>query len=220
MSGGGLMGNVSPYYAAIGHIASHKNNSCYFDPKKMTDQREWTRKLMDKKEVACKEEKLRWTTAKTVVHTYPIKEPLLYEASLRCIPTLSYILTPYSPRILPQQDRGIVESGATQLYISPSAPHVPPDTSASKISVVTADRRVEKLPATAILPIPQLASYFPTTVFIIPSFANTLVGVRIICDADCTLVFTKQDVTLFSPKVKPILTCWRENKLLSWFQSY
>ena len=94
-----------------------------------------------------------------------------------------------------------------------SAPHVSPDTSASKISVVTADGRVEKLPATAILPIPQLASYFPTTVFIIPSFANTLVGVRLICDADCTLVFTKQDVTVFSLKVKPILTCWKENKL-------
>ena len=46
-----------------------------------------------------------------------------------------------------------------------------------------------------------------------PSFANTLVGVGPICDAEYTVVFTKQDVTVLSPKGKTILTGWRENKL-------
>ena len=40
-----------------------------------------------------------------------------------------------------------------------------------------------------------------------------LVGVGPICDVDFTVVFTKQNVTVFSPKVKPILTGWREKKL-------
>ena len=46
-----------------------------------------------------------------------------------------------------------------------------------------------------------------------PFFANTLVGAGTICDADCTVVFTEQDVTVFSPKVNVILTGWMENKL-------
>ena len=40
-----------------------------------------------------------------------------------------------------------------------------------------------------------------------------LVGVGPICDVDFTVVFTKQNVTVFSPKVKPILTGLREKKL-------
>ena len=140
-------------------------------------------------------------------------EPLLYEASLSYSLTLSYIPTPDAPIILPQQDTGIVDSGATHLYIAPSAPHGLPDTSASKISVGTENGQVEKLSTTAILKITQLKSDFPTTGYIIPSFTNTLVGVGPICDAGCTVVFTKQDVTIFSPKGKPILTGWRENKL-------
>ena len=51
-AGGGLTGNMFPHCAAVGRTAPHKNNSCYFDPKKMTDRREWVRKLMDEKVVA------------------------------------------------------------------------------------------------------------------------------------------------------------------------
>ena len=43
------MGNVCPYCTAVGRTDPHKNNSYYFDPKKMTDRREWARKLMDEK---------------------------------------------------------------------------------------------------------------------------------------------------------------------------
>ena len=49
--GGGLSRNVCPYFAAVGRTTPHKNNSCYFDPKKMTDIREGSRKLMDEKGV-------------------------------------------------------------------------------------------------------------------------------------------------------------------------
>ena len=46
-----------------------------------------------------------------------------------------------------------------------------------------------------------------------PYFTNTIVGVGPICNADLTVVFTKQDVTVFSPEGKPILTGWREKEL-------
>ena len=58
-----------------------------------------------------------------------------------------------------------------------------------------------------------MAADFPNMVYIIPYFTNTLVGVVPICDTDCIVVFTKQDVKLLPPKGKPILTGWRENKL-------
>ena len=46
-----------------------------------------------------------------------------------------------------------------------------------------------------------------------PSFTITLISVVPICDADCTVVFTKTYVTVLSPKGKIILTVWREKNL-------
>ena len=46
-----------------------------------------------------------------------------------------------------------------------------------------------------------------------PSFNNTLVGVGPIFDADCTVAFTKQYVTVLTPKGKAIITGWIEKKL-------
>ena len=46
-----------------------------------------------------------------------------------------------------------------------------------------------------------------------PAFTNTLIGAGPICDADCTVVFKKKDVTVLSPNGEPILQGWREEKL-------
>ena len=54
-AGGGMTGNMYPHCYVVGRSALQKNNACYFDPKKMTDMREWARKLMDKKVVAYKD---------------------------------------------------------------------------------------------------------------------------------------------------------------------
>ena len=111
--------------------------------------------------------------------------------------------------ILPQQHTGIVDSGATHLYIPPNAPHVPPDTSAATIKVGTYNGQVETSAAKDTLPITKLAADFPTTGYTITSFTNTLIGVGPICDANCTVVFKKKDVTVLSPEGKTILTGWR-----------
>ena len=55
-TGGGLTRNMCPHCAAVGRTAPHKNNSCYFKPKKMTDRREWDHKLMNEKVVACNDD--------------------------------------------------------------------------------------------------------------------------------------------------------------------
>ena len=66
--------------------------------------------------------------------------------------------------------------------------------------------------AKATLHIPQLSADLPTTGYIIRTFTNTLIGISTICDANCTVVFKKQDVTVISPEDKPILQRWREKK--------
>ena len=152
---------------------------------------------------------------KTVVHKYPSKEPLMCEASLICSPTLKYT-TPQKKNqehILPQQHTGIVDSGATHLYISPTAPHGPPDTITATIKIGTANGQVETSAENSTLPIPQLTADFPTTVYIMPSFTNTLIGVGPICDANYTVVFKINNVTVLAPEGQTILTGWRDRKL-------
>ena len=56
MSGGGLVGTVCTQCEAVGRTTPHRKNACYFDPRKMTDRKEWDRKLMDKKGGACKDD--------------------------------------------------------------------------------------------------------------------------------------------------------------------
>ena len=69
----------------------------------------------------------------------------MYEASLSYSPTLMYMPAPdeQQEHILPQPHTGIVDSGESHLYIAPSAPYGPPDTSAAKISAGTANGQVE-----------------------------------------------------------------------------
>ena len=55
-AGGGMTGNMCPQCAVVGHTAPQKKNACYFDPRKMKDRREWARKLMEGKGVACNDD--------------------------------------------------------------------------------------------------------------------------------------------------------------------
>ena len=79
------------------------------------------------------------------------------------------------------------------------------DTTGKHIRVGTANGQVANSTTMATLPIPQVKAYFPTKGYIMPTFTNTLIGVGPICDADCTVVFKKEDVTVLSPKGEPIL---------------
>ena len=88
----------------------------------------------------------------------------MYEASLICIPTQTYMPTRYeeNENIPPQQHTGIVDSGETHIYIYPNAPHGPLDTSNATIKVGTSNGKVAKSAAKNTLTIPQLVSDFPT----------------------------------------------------------
>ena len=130
----------------------------------------------------------------------------MYEASLSCSPT-------QQENILPQHHTGIVDSGATHIYIAPSAPYSQPNKKATPITVGTANGKMVKSEATATPPILQLAADFPTTGYIMPSFTNTLIGIGPICNAYCKVLFTKKDVVVISLEGKTILTGRREKNL-------
>ena len=139
----------------------------------------------------------------------------MYEASLSCSLTLTYMPTynEEQEHILPQKHTRIVDSGATHLYVAPKEPHGPPDNIVNTIKVGTANGKVKTPAAEATLYIPQLAADFPTTGYTMPYFTNTLIGVGPICDANCTVVFKKKDITVLSTEGNTILRCWKEKKL-------
>ena len=125
----------------------------------------------------------------------------MYEVSLIYSPIHTYIpkISEENENSLPQQHTVIVDSGATQLYIAPNAPHGPIDTSAATIKVGTANVQVATSAAKSTLHIPKLAAEFPTMGYIVPDFTNTLIGVGPIYDINCTAVFNKKDVTVLAP---------------------
>ena len=137
----------------------------------------------------------------------------MYEAILSCSPTTKTYVSNRDENRLPPDQTGIVDSGETHMYIAPNAPYGQMNTTANTIRVGTANGQVASSIATATLPIPQLDAEFPTKGYIMPTFTNTLIGVGPICDANCTVFFRKEDVTVVSPHGKPILQGWRENKL-------
>ena len=128
--------------------------------------------------------------SKTVVLNNPNKDNLKYEASLRCSPTNnnSYVSNKIDKHLLPEKT-GIVDSGATHMYIAPNAPYEKMDTTGKQIRVGTANGQVASSTVTVTLSIPQVNEDFPTKGYIMPTFTNTLIEAGPICDANCTLVF-------------------------------
>ena len=115
----------------------------------------------------------------------------MYEASLNCSPTRKTYVSEGSKNILSPEQTGIVDSGATNLYITPKSPYGQLNTTAKKIRVGTANGQVAISTAKATMPIPQLAADFPIAGYIMPTFTNTIIGVGPICDANCTVVLRK-----------------------------
>ena len=120
----------------------------------------------------------------------------MYESSLRCSPKAKSYVSNRKDEHLPPDKTGIVDSGATHMYIALNAPYDKMNTIEKQIRVGTANGKVAISIATATLPILQLNADFHTKGYIMPTFTNTLIGVGPICDANCTVVFRKEDVTV------------------------
>ena len=90
----------------------------------------------------------------------------------------------------------IVDSGASGLYFSPNEPVTNINPAATAIAVGTATGKVPFSTATGQLAWPNVPNTFPTTGHIMPGFNHTLLGVAPICDADCTVTFSRDAVVV------------------------
>ena len=84
------------------------------------------------------------------------------------------------------------------------------DRTAPKVTVGTATGQTQLSTGTGELNLPKLLTNFPVTGHIMPGFRHTLIGVCLLCDADCTVTFTRAAVVVRDPHGNPVLTGWRK----------
>ena len=121
-------------------------------------------------------------------------------------PTLYKLLT-ISPDITATC---IVDSGATDIYFAADSPIVNIDLSDPTVKVGTANGKTQQSTGTGDLHLPQLPSRFPITGHIMPGFCHTLIGLGPLCDADCTVTFTREAAIVRDTQGTPVLTGWRK----------
>ena len=105
---------------------------------------------------------------------------------------------------------GIADTGATNIYYAPDAPLLKLYPSSPRVHMGMANSHMAFSSAMSGAAIPQLEHNFPTTGYFIPNFKHTLVGIGPISDAGCKVTFSAQDVTLFAPNGRSIITGWCE----------
>jgi hypothetical protein len=100
----------------------------------------------------------------------------------------------------------IADTGASDFYVTPSAPVINIDPTAPKVTVGDAAGTLHRSAAKADiqLQVPDC------TANIMPTFQHNLLGIGKFCDKDCTVVFDKSAVTVFAKDGSSLLQGWRD----------
>ena len=94
--------------------------------------------------------------------------------------------------ILDQDDFGIIDSGATDSYIKPTAPTKTKTTTHNRIQVTIPNGSSMESTAKATLQINDLPEQ-ATSGFIIPGLNKTLISVTKLCNAGCKVLFSAKE---------------------------
>ena len=109
----------------------------------------------------------------------------------------------------------IVDAGASGIFFKAGAPvcNVDKDAPKIRVGIATGDPHISS--ARCELARPELRGRVPVEGHVIPTFAHNLTEICQFCDADCTVQYTKKDVTIFDPGGVSLLRGWRDpgNKL-------
>jgi hypothetical protein len=100
----------------------------------------------------------------------------------------------------------IADTGASGFYVTPSAPVINIDPTASKVTVGDAAGTLHRSLAQEDI---QL-NLSDCKASIMPTFQRNLLGIGKFCDKDCTVVFNKTAVTVFAKDGTFLLQGWRE----------
>ena len=105
---------------------------------------------------------------------------------------------------------GIVDYGATDIYFYTDAPIVNIELSAKKVKVGTLTGQNQQSTRTGELDLPHIPLGFPIKGNLMSGFRHNLIGVGPLCDADCTVIFTREAVIVRYQQGTAVLTGWCE----------
>ena len=103
---------------------------------------------------------------------------------------------------------GIVDSGATDIYFASDAPVVNIDRVAPRVTVGKATGQTQQSAGMGKLALPHLPSEFTTKGHLMSGFRHTLIGVALLCDANCTVTFTRKSVIVRDKQGTEVITGW------------
>ena len=113
-----------------------------------------------------------------------------------------------SARKLATKDTAIADLVASGWYLVPDAPVSNVNAHALKVRVGTATGQPQEFEAICELPLDDI----PPGLFghIMPSFPHNILGIGIMCDKDCKVLFTKRSVIIYDKNKRLFLIWWRE----------
>ena len=102
----------------------------------------------------------------------------------------------------------IVDTGASNFYLTPSAPvtNLNPSATAVTVSDASGKQHCSSAQAKILLNLPDRNAK------IMPSFQHNLMGIGKLCNNDCRVVFDKTVVTVFANDGSTLLQGWREQQ--------
>ena len=112
---------------------------------------------------------------------------------------------------LPPQETDIVDAGASGLYFTPEAPVMNINEWAPKITVGSVSGQPFVSKSACEMARPELKGRLALDGHVMPGFKHNLAGISKWCDEDCTVKYTKTDVTIYNPQGVPIVRGWRES---------
>jgi hypothetical protein len=122
---------------------------------------------------------------------------------------LSYSPPISNPSNLPVNHTGVADTGASGIYFTKHAPVNHRNTSAPSFRVGTGNGTIARSSASAqlkLMNLPPSARQGHVT----PSFTRTLVGIAPLCNANLTVIFTKNDIKAINQAGATILEGWRD----------
>ena len=112
---------------------------------------------------------------------------------------------------LDKRTAALLDSGATDIFLTEDAPMVNIVTNAQPIKVGAAAGPLITSTNTCELRISsELPSDFPIKEHVMKGFHENLVGIGPICDAKYSVLFNDESVTVISPTGTPVSKGWRE----------
>ena len=105
-----------------------------------------------------------------------------------CAPTSAHT-SPVSVKQQYRQETAVIDSGASNIYLTINAPKQQVDSNAPTVRVRTADGTPQVSSASCELALPHLPANSPKSGYVMPGFTENLVGIGAMCYAGYTVTF-------------------------------